>query len=447
MKKKISKKLEKRTAMLSVLLVVGLALAGIGTIAANGFSAGKAIPLVWMENGKVDRVVEAEPGVWKGKEAINEALTEGTENTTDDEGSEFVHEIQWEKIGMNSTSFNTAEETLEFVTEEILYNSDLENYGVEEAWANPEQTLKKGSGDCEDKAILLTSLLKFHTEEVNLEEDLIFVRIAPYQSELHAQVIWKDSQNWYLLDPTSGDMSQISSLSIGVYGTLWFNDETVEGWLSSYYEPQKEQPFYEGETPLLPGKIQEGRNMGGHNGGMQRQMLHNVWENYLNITRLEGVLEYNNGTYMVDTTVLYLGNEWFLDSLAKSDYDGDGTYEYVWQELEGLLGTTIVINGVLEDDILYASHINGIWFRTPNQADITELEGVLEYSNGSYFVDGTELVIEKRGYTKSDIDGDGALERTMEELDGLVGEEITVDGTVTDDGRILVVHINGIWIL
>ena len=235
--------MEKRTAMLSVLLVAGLALAGIGTVVANGFSAGKVIPLLWMENGSADWVVEAEPGVWIGKEAINEALTEGTENTSDDEGSEFVHEIQWENTGMNSTSFNTAEEALEFATQEIPYKSDLENYGVEEAWANPEKTLEKGSGDCEDKAILLASLLKFHTEEYS-ENDTVFVRIEPYQFSLHAQVIWKDSSQdiWYLLDPTSGDMNQISSPSIGAIETLWFNDETVEGWLSGYYEPQGQEP-------------------------------------------------------------------------------------------------------------------------------------------------------------------------------------------------------------
>ena len=183
------------------------------------------------------------------------------------------------------------------------------------------------------------------------------------------------------------------------------------------------------------------------NAGMQGRMWQNIGSDYLNITRLEGVLDYDNGTYMVDATVLYLGNEWFLDSLSKSDYDGDGTYEYLWQELEGLLGTTIVINGILEDSILYVSHINGIWLRMPKRADITELEGVLEYSNGSYFVDGTALIVKLRGFSKSDIDSDGALERLMEELDGLVGEEVIVDGTVKDDGRIFVVHINGIFIL
>ncbi|MCD6572527.1 MAG: transglutaminase family protein [Thermoplasmata archaeon] len=231
----------KRMAMLGVLLVAGFVLIGMRAVAPNGFSAGKAIPFLGMENGNAEWIVGDEPGVWIGKEAINEALTEGTENNSDDEGPEFVHEIEWEKAGMKPISFDTAEEALEFATDEIQYKSDFENYGVMEAWANPEKTLKKDSGDCEDKAILLASLLKFHTEEY-AKNDMVFVRIAPYYGGLHAQVVWKHLQSWYLLDPTSGYTNRISSPTIGAYGTLWFNDETVKGWLPGYYEPQEQEP-------------------------------------------------------------------------------------------------------------------------------------------------------------------------------------------------------------
>lgn len=167
-------------------------------------------------------------------------------------------------------------------------------------------------------------------------------------------------------------------------------------------------------------------------------------KNYLNITRLEGILAYNNGTFMVDTTVLYFGNELFLKGLAKSDYDGDGIYEYVWQELEGLIGTELVVNGILDGDTLYVSHINGIYLTMPKQTDITELEGILERTNGSFFVNGTQLLITKRGISMSDIDGDDMLEPLAEELNGLLGENVSVDGT-TIEGGLIVIHINGIW--
>jgi hypothetical protein len=231
----------------------------------------------------------------------------------------------------------------------------------------------------------------------------------------------------------NGDIENGSDTSANNFGENFYN-RVRQRW-------QERMGKFAGGNHGMQGRI------GQQKAGIQERIWHNIGSNYLNITRLEGILGYENGTYIVATTALYLGNEWFLDSLAKSDYDGDGTYEYIWQELEGLLGVSIIANGVLEDEVLYASHINGIYLRAPNQADISELEGLLEYSNGSYFVEGTELAVKLRGYSKSDIDGDGTLERMIGELDGLVGEEITADGTLTDDERLFVAHINGIWIL
>lgn len=168
---------------------------------------------------------------------------------------------------------------------------------------------------------------------------------------------------------------------------------------------------------------------------------------YLNTTRLEGILEYNDGTYFVDTTVLYLGNEVFLKSLAQSDYDKDGAYEYIEQELQGLQDTAVVVNGVLENNSLYVTHINGIWLRNPVLVEITEMQGYLSYDNktGSYFVDETKIILKKQGFSRSDIDGDGSLEPLWGEINGLVGGIITVDGTFLDKA-LVVEHINGVWV-
>lgn len=168
-----------------------------------------------------------------------------------------------------------------------------------------------------------------------------------------------------------------------------------------------------------------------------------VWENALNQTREEGILECINGTYYVNGIELYLGEEWFMNSIARSDYDEDGEYEYIWQELEGLIGEQVVINGILKDNVLYVSHINGIWYRMPKKMEIEEIEGILEKVNGSYYINETQLLV-KRGFSKSDIDRDGSLERMEEEMDGLVGKEITVDG-VMNNGKMVVFHINHIW--
>ncbi len=175
-----------------------------------------------------------------------------------------------------------------------------------------------------------------------------------------------------------------------------------------------------------------------------KHMMEHAWRNMLNVTRIEGVLEYSNGSYYIDGTPLYLGNEYFMNSIAKSDYDGDGSYEYVWQEIEGLIGKNVVVNGVLRNDTLYVSHINGIWLRMPREMpELVEMTGILEEINGSFYINGTILII-KHGFSKSDIDGDGSLERMYDELHGLIGEQITVDGFMNEKGCV-VMHINGIW--
>jgi hypothetical protein len=186
-----------------------------------------------------------------------------------------------------------------------------------------------------------------------------------------------------------------------------------------------------------------------HEGPGLLERTQHRWENmagtYLNTTRIEGVLAYENGTYSVDGTTLYLGNELFMQTLARSDFDRDGSYESVQDELADLAGTGVVVNGVLRDDVLYVSHVNGIFLRLPRDAEMMELSGVLEKTNETFYVGGTELALCLQRISRSDIDGDGNLERLGEEMDGLVGEYITVDGTM-HEGYLVCVHVNGIWI-
>lgn len=176
----------------------------------------------------------------------------------------------------------------------------------------------------------------------------------------------------------------------------------------------------------------------------QLAKMQNTWRNALNFTKIEGILEYTNGSYYINSIELYVGNENFLNRMTRSDYDGDGSYEYIWQELEGLIGKEVTVNGVLRNDTIYVSHINGIWYRVPREMPkIVEISGILEHINGSYYINDTKLII-KRGFSKSDIDRDGSLERMDDEMKGLLGEEIRIDGFFKD-GRLVVLHINGIW--
>jgi hypothetical protein len=185
---------------------------------------------------------------------ITQILTEGTASFEDDEGSEIVHAVQWDKTpwldeaawrdgvdgildGANG-SIEVAE-ALEWVQQNINYMADEDNYGVSEAWTGPEQTLTRGSGDDEDLAFLLASLLKWHTDEVDDEGgDLVYIEcgfLTPPEGNLRFWVYWWDASSefgWMQIDPVTGEMGLV--LQVGLT-TLWLNDDHVFGFLSGYY--------------------------------------------------------------------------------------------------------------------------------------------------------------------------------------------------------------------
>ncbi len=186
--------------------------------------------------------------VYKCRISINYALTEGTPKShKDDKADEFIHKIRWNETDVGELNFSTVREALSWVHENIVYCYDMFSYGCLEAWATPEATLTLKTvndtegfyGDCEDLAILLASLIKFHTFEFRSEEDEVYVRLGPIEIEpgmfiLHAWVVWYDhsEQTWWQLDPTTGTIKWIQYPDAG---TLWFNDEGVFGFLPGYY--------------------------------------------------------------------------------------------------------------------------------------------------------------------------------------------------------------------
>jgi len=169
-----------------------------------------------------------------------------------------------------------------------------------------------------------------------------------------------------------------------------------------------------------------------------------IYRNLLNMDREEGVLSYEYGKFYVDDVAIYFGDAWWLNHTIKSDYDGDGEYETVWNELLGLVGSNVTVNGRLVNETLVASHINGMFLRIPVMAEFVELNGTIEEINGSFYIDGYKILLPRR-MARSDYDGDGMLERMYNEIRGLIGKVVTIDGYVFH-GNIKPMHINGIAI-
>jgi predicted transglutaminase-like cysteine proteinase len=79
----------------------------------------------------------------------------------------------------------------DWVAANIEYKSDEEQWGVEEYWQTPEETLSLHTGDCEDFAILLCTLLRAY----GIGEEQIYVAVGVDNDGYgHAFLI----ENWYL---------------------------------------------------------------------------------------------------------------------------------------------------------------------------------------------------------------------------------------------------------
>lgn len=70
-----------------------------------------------------------------------------------------VREYALSIVGPSDSNDEKAYKITNWVIENIEYRSDFENYGQAEYWAYPALTLAKESGDCEDGAFLIHSLM------------------------------------------------------------------------------------------------------------------------------------------------------------------------------------------------------------------------------------------------------------------------------------------------
>ncbi|MEA1994302.1 MAG: hypothetical protein U9N35_07925 [Euryarchaeota archaeon] len=102
-----------------------------------------------------------------GKQGINEI--NGLESLID------PHDQEVAALGEYLRSNNTNPE--EYIYQNIEWASDYNTYWNLEYWASPGETLEKGRGDCEDRAILLKSVEEYLkiTSKVVIQKDHIYV--------------------------------------------------------------------------------------------------------------------------------------------------------------------------------------------------------------------------------------------------------------------------------
>jgi hypothetical protein len=87
------------------------------------------------------------------------------------------------------------------------------------------------------------------------------------------------------------------------------------------------------------------------------------------LANLTGILEYEGENFFIGDVELHFGPDWYITAaISTEDYDGDGEYELVIDELLGLVGTEITVEGHYQsDNWMSVFTINGLVYREPGQ--------------------------------------------------------------------------------
>lgn len=87
------------------------------------------------------------------------------------------------------------------------------------------------------------------------------------------------------------------------------------------------------------------------------------------LTELTGILEYDEENFFIGEVELHFGPEWYIiAAISAEDYDGNGEKELIIDELLGLVGTEITVEGHLQsENWMSVFTINGLVYREPGQ--------------------------------------------------------------------------------
>jgi hypothetical protein len=86
-----------------------------------------------------------------------------------------------------------------------------------------------------------------------------------------------------------------------------------------------------------------------------------------NLENITGILENNVTNFYIGDAELHFGPIWYIKSAESAvDFDGDGTLEYIFDELLGLVGTEVTVGAHEQSENWYSVFtINGEIYREP----------------------------------------------------------------------------------
>jgi hypothetical protein len=87
------------------------------------------------------------------------------------------------------------------------------------------------------------------------------------------------------------------------------------------------------------------------------------------LENLTGTLEYDGENFYIGDVELHFGPNWYINAaISVEDYDGDGEYELIIDELLGLVSSEVTVEGHYQSDTwMSVFTINGLVYREPGQ--------------------------------------------------------------------------------
>jgi predicted transglutaminase-like cysteine proteinase len=152
-----------------------------------------------------------------------------------------ITDTNYYTFSLSNNNLNDFDLIIDWVNKNCIYTLDKVNYGVTDYWSTPAETIANGSGDCEDYAILLCSLLRAYG--VPADQVYVAVGIGP-EGENHAWVVEEYFTGlWRVLDEQTG-----SSIP------LVFGSDKASAYIASYCF--NDTTGFNG-SPVLPGGVYE----------------------------------------------------------------------------------------------------------------------------------------------------------------------------------------------
>ena len=116
------------------------------------------------------------------------------------------------------------------------------------------------------------------------------------------------------------------------------------------------------------------RPLPGGNGLLQRIMNRirdtlGICQGGCNLSELTGTMTYDGSNFYIDPVELHFGPNWYIISVVSNvDFDNDGEFELIIDELLGLVNTTVTVEGHYQaQDWMSVFTINGEVYREPGQ--------------------------------------------------------------------------------